>query len=118
MAMIRHRAAAGSRAPMRLLYSSRSLEQIIYRDELERLAARGDGLEVFHTLTREQPAGWSGYARRVDDELLAETAWPPENEPLVFVCGPTGFVEAVADGLVRLGHAPERIRTERFGATG
>jgi len=116
--MIRHRANEGSTVPTRLLYSSRTLGDVVYREELDRLAAVKDGLEVFHTLTREQPAGWSGYARRVDDELLAETAWPPENEPLVFVCGPTGFVEAVADGLVRLGHAPERIRTERFGATG
>jgi ferredoxin-NADP reductase len=116
--MIRLRASEGSSVPTRLLYSSRTLEDVVYREELDRLAAARDGLEVFYTLTREQPAGWSGYARRVDDELLAEVAWPPEAEPLVFVCGPTGFVEAVADGLVRLGHAPERIRTERFGATG
>jgi ferredoxin-NADP reductase len=116
--MVRYRASEGSTVPTRLLYSSRTLEDVLYREELDRLAAAEDGLEVFHTLTRDQPAEWSGYARRVDDELLAETAWPPEDAPLVFVCGPTGFVEAVADGLVRLGHAPERIRTERFGATG
>ena len=117
MAMIRLRAAEGSTVPTRLLYSSRTLEDVIYREELDRLAGNG-GLEVFHTLTREQPPGWTGFARRVDDQLLAEVAWPPEQAPLVYVCGPTGFVEAVADGLVRLGHAPERIRTERFGATG
>ena len=118
MSMIRHRAAERSSVPTRLLYSSRVLEDVIYREELERLAAVEDGLEVFHTLTREQPAGWRGYARRVDDELLEEIAWPAAQEPLVFVCGPTGFVEAVAGGLVRLGYAAERIRTERFGATG
>ena len=118
MAMIRHRAAEGSSVPARLLYSSRTLEDVIFRDELARLAARADGLEVFHTLTREQPAGWQGYARRVDDELLDEVAWPAVEQPLVFVCGPTGFVEAAAAGLVRLGHQPSRIRTERFGATG
>src|SRR5437899_8613769 len=117
MAMIRLRAGEGSTVPTRLLYSSRALEDVIYREELARLAAN-EGLEVFHTLTREQPPGWTGFAKRVDDELLAEVAWPPEQAPLVYVCGPTGFVEAVADGLVRLGHAPERIRTERFGATG
>jgi ferredoxin-NADP reductase len=116
--MIRLRASEGSSVPTRLLYSSRTLGDVVYREQLDRLAAAKDGLEVFYALTREQPAGWSGYARRVDDEVLAEVAWPPEAEPLVFVCGPTGFVEAVADGLVRLGHTPERIRTERFGATG
>ena len=116
--MIRHRAAEGSTAPARLLYSSRSLADVIYRDELERRAAEEPGLEVFHTLTRDQPDGWTRFARRVDDELLAEVAWAPEEQARVFVCGPTGFVEAVAGGLVRLGHAPELIRTERFGATG
>ena len=70
MAMIRHRAAAGSDAAMRLLFSSRSWDDVIYRDELERLA--GDGLTVVHTLTRSQPPGWTGYARRVDAEMLAE----------------------------------------------
>jgi ferredoxin-NADP reductase len=118
MSMIRHRANAQSTVPTRLLYSSRRLEDVIYRDELERLAAAEGGLEVFHTLTREQPPDWEGYVRRVDDELLREVAWPPEQDPLVYVCGPTGFVESVAGGLVRLGHAPLRIRTERFGATG
>jgi len=118
MSMIRHRAAELSSVPARLLYSSRKLEDVIYREELERLAAHDDGLDVFLTLTREEPEAWTGYTRRVDDALLAEVAWPQAERPLVFVCGPTGFVEAVAGGLVRLGHAPERIRTERFGATG
>jgi ferredoxin-NADP reductase len=116
MAMARSRARVGATAPMRLLYSSRSLEDVIYRDELEELP--GDGFDVVHTLTREQPAGWTGYSRRIDPELLAEVAWPAEDEPKVFVCGSTRFVDAAADGLVELGYDPRWIRTERFGATG
>jgi ferredoxin-NADP reductase len=110
MAMLRHRRAAGSTVPARLLYSSRTLEDVIYRDELETI-----GAEVVHTLTREQPAGWTGYARRVDAELLREVAYPAEQDPRVYVCGPTRFVEAVADALVALGYQAGRIRTERFG---
>ena len=71
-----------------------------------------------HTLTRSQPPGWTGYARRIDAAMLAEVAWPPAERPQVFVCGPTPFVEAVADALVELGHEPRRIKTERFGPTG
>ena len=115
MAMLRHRAAAGSTVPARLLYSSRTFEDIIYRAELEQLAGRGDGLEVLHTLSRAQPPGWEGHAGRVDVELLREVAFPPQHNPRVFVCGPTSFVEAVGEGLVALGHRPGRIRTERFG---
>jgi ferredoxin-NADP reductase len=118
MAMIRHRVATGSATPTRLLYSSRSLQDVIYRQELERLAAERDGLEVYHTLTRDQPPGWTGYARRIDDELLREVVWPAAEQPGVFVCGSTRFVDAAADGLVRLGYEPEAVRTERFGATG
>ena len=118
MAMIRHRAASGGGAPTRLLYSSRTLEDVIYREELDELAARRDGLEVFLTLTRTQPAGWTGYARRVDEGILREVVWPAADEPQVFVCGSTRFVDAAADGLVALGHDPRRIKTERFGATG
>jgi ferredoxin-NADP reductase len=118
MAMLRHRAARSSSVPTRLVYSSRTLEDVIYREELDRLAAGGDGLEVVHTLTRTQPPDWHGYSRRVDREMLAEVAWPPEQQPLAFVCGPTAFVETVADALVALGHPPQRIRTERFGPTG
>jgi ferredoxin-NADP reductase len=111
--MLRHRAAAGSSVPARLLYSSRSLGEVIYRDEWE-----GLGADVRLTLTREQPEGWTGYARRIDAELLGEVAWPPEEQPLVYVCGPTTFVEVAAESLVALGHDPGRIKTERFGATG
>jgi ferredoxin-NADP reductase len=114
-AMIRHRQRSGSDAPVRLLYSSRTLSDVIYRDELDDL---GDGVEVVHTLTREQPPGWTGYARRVDGELLEQVAWPPEEGALTFVCGPTSFVEVVAKSLVDLGYPPKRVKTERFGATG
>ena len=86
-------------------------EDVVYRAEL-------DGEKVVHTLTRAQPPGWTGYARRVDADLLREVAWPAEDGPLAFVCGPTSFVESVAVGLVDLGYAPARIKTERFGATG
>jgi ferredoxin-NADP reductase len=110
MAMLRHRADVGSEVPAKLLYSARTLEDVIYREELDQV-----GAEVALTLTREQPPGWTGYARRVDAELLREVAFPPEQNPRVFVCGPTTFVEAVADALVALGHRPGRIRTERFG---
>jgi ferredoxin-NADP reductase len=116
MAMIRERAAAGSDVDMRLLLSSRSWDEIIYREELERLA--GDGLEVVYTLTRSRPDGWSGYARRVDSEMLAEVGPAAKDQPHVYVCGPTPFVEAVANALVGLGHAPQEIKTERFGPTG
>jgi ferredoxin-NADP reductase len=118
MAMIRHRAVAGSSAPTRLLYSSRTLGDVIYREELDELATREDGLEVFHTLTRSQPDGWSGYGRRIDAEILREVAWPATDAPQVFVCGSTRFVDTAADGLVALGYEPQSVKTERFGATG
>jgi ferredoxin-NADP reductase len=116
MAMLRERVASGSDAEMKLLLSSRSWDDVIYRDELERIG--GEGVTVVHTLTRAQPPGWTGYARRVDQAMLEEVAPPPAERPIVYVCGPTPFVEAVANGLVQLGHAPDRVRTERFGATG
>jgi len=114
MAMARQRAAHGNEVATRLLYSARTLEDVIYRDELAELS--GNGFDVVYTLTREQPEGWTGYARRVDRELLAEVA--PGGLALTFVCGPTPFVEAVAEALVELGHDPFRIKTERFGPTG
>jgi len=116
MAMIRLRAAVGSDADTRLLFSSRSWEDVIYRDELERL--EGGGLRVVHTLTRSPPADWTGYARRVDAEILAEVGPGPTERPRVYVCGPTLFVEAVAQALVQLGHEPHMVKTERFGPTG
>jgi ferredoxin-NADP reductase len=86
-----------------------------YRDELDALTG---GVTVIHTLTRRQPPGWTGYARRVDAQMLAEVAWPAGEAPLAYACGPTSFVEAVAGGLVGLGYPPQRVKTERFGATG
>src|SRR5215211_4996966 len=118
MAMIRHRAAADSDVPTRLLYSSRSYEEIIFREELETLASWDSALEVIHTLTRSTPEGWAGYDRRIDAEMLREVARSPDESPLAFVCDPTSFVEGVADALVRLGHVPARVKTERFGPTG
>jgi ferredoxin-NADP reductase len=116
MAMVRQRAINEDAVPTRLLYSARSWEDVIYRDELERYRKRGNGLEIVFTLTREQPTGWTGFDRRVDQELLSEVA--PADLSLMFVCGPTPFVEAVAEALVGLGHEPSRIKTERFGPTG
>jgi ferredoxin-NADP reductase len=113
MAMLRHRLRIGGEAAFRLLYSSRTWDDVIYRDELERL--RGNGVEIVHALTRSQPTGWSGYARRVDADVLREVAWPPPHGASAFVCGPTGFVEAVADSLVGVGYDPRQVRTERFG---
>jgi ferredoxin-NADP reductase len=118
MAMIRHRAAANSDASCRLLYSSRSREDTIYAEELDRLAAEDGTLEVIHTLTRSQPPGWTGYSRRIDREMLGEVAPSSEERPLAFVCGPTPLVEATATALVELGHDPARVKTERFGPTG
>jgi ferredoxin-NADP reductase len=118
MSMLRHRARTNSRTPARLLVSSRTLGDVIYRTELDRLGAARDGLDVVHTLTREKPAGWSGYTRRIDEAMLEEVAPPADDGPSVFVCGPTPFVEAAASLLVGLGHDPRAIKTERFGATG
>jgi ferredoxin-NADP reductase len=114
-AILRHRSRVGSSAPVRLLYSSRSWEDVIYSSELDFPA---DGVEVIYTLTRSQPRAWQGYARRVDAQMLAEVAWPAAEGPLAYVCGPTSFVESVATGLVGLGYPAGRVKTERFGATG
>jgi ferredoxin-NADP reductase len=116
-AMLRHRQAAGAPVAVRLLYSSRSLAEVIYREELVHLGA-ADRVDVTFALTREWPEGWGGHRGRIDRELLEKIAWPPGQRPLVFVCGPSGFVEAVAEELVANGHQPSQIRTERFGPTG
>jgi ferredoxin-NADP reductase len=118
MAMARHRASAASGVPARLLLSSRGPEEIIYRDELDRLAGGGDGFEVYHTLTRRQPAGWTGYDRRIDEPMLSEVLTPLGASTRAYACGPTALVETVANALVRLGLPPDRIRTERFGPSG
>jgi ferredoxin-NADP reductase len=116
MAMIRLRVASDSDAETCLLFSSRAWEDVIYRDELDRVGE--DGVRVVHTLTRAQPPEWDGYARRVDAQMLAEVGPGPAERPHIYVCGPTPFVEAVAEGLVGSGHEPRDIRTERFGPTG
>lgn len=136
MSMLRHRAAAGSDADTRLLLSAREWDAVLYRDELGRLASGAAGAggsagaggaasagagaapTIAYALTRGTPPGWTGWARRVDAEMLAEVGPPPSTNPIVFVCGPTPFVESVADALVGLGHAADAIHTERFGPTG
>ena len=118
VAMLRHRAQRGRDVPARLLYSSRTWDSTIYREELLRLSRDDRQLGVVHVLTRETPAGWTGPNRRVDAEMVRELAFAPADEPQVYVCGPTPFVESVAAHLVGLGHAPGRIKTERFGPTG
>ncbi len=118
MAMIRQRAAVQSLVPVCVLYSSRSSDEIIYHVELNQRAATDADLDVAYTLTRSQPVGWQGYARRIDRAMLAEVGWAPAEHPLIFICGPTPFVEAAATACVELGYTPERVKTERFGPTG
>ncbi len=121
MAMLRHyaRADPGVRAgiPVRLIYSARKWDDVIYREELERLAECPE-VQVTFTLTRDPPIDWQGYRRRIDRAILEQVSWPASERPLAFVCGPTPFVELVATLLVALGHDPARVRTERFGPTG
>ncbi len=121
MAMLRHRsradAAARALVPARLLYSARTWDDVIYKEELRQLAA-DDRVAIHFTLTRGAPAEWSGYSRRVDGAMLEEISWPASDMPNAFVCGPTPFTESVATALVELGHEPSRVRTERFGPTG
>jgi ferredoxin-NADP reductase len=118
MAMIRHRQRVAPTVRARLLLSSRHIEDIIYRSELDRLAAASDGFEVIHTLTRSQPQDWTGYARRIDGPMLAEVLEPLGVQARVYICGPTALVEVAANAIVRLGLPADRVRTERFGPTG
>ncbi len=115
-AMLRHRAAANSDAPVRLLYSARSQEELIYSGELMQLAEQ-EGVDIRYTLTRRSPPGWAGYTGRIDRRLVAELSWPVSDKPLNLVCGPNGFVETAADVLAAIGHTQDRVRTERFGPT-
>ena len=112
--MLRHHQAIASTEPVRLLCSARSLEDLIYRDELAALSASG-GVDIHLALTRAWPVSWRGYRRRIDREILAEVSWPSDEQPLAYICGPTKFVETAANCLVGLGHQHDRIRTERFG---
>ncbi len=118
MAMLRARVLARSAVPVRMLCSWRSAEDVIYADELAAIARDEEAVSITHTLTRSAPEDWGGRRGRFDREALSQLVWPPDNEPVTYVCGPTGFVEAVASVLVELGHEPGRILTERFGPTG
>jgi len=118
MSMVRHRAAAGAMNPTSLLYSSRNFEDIIYYNELEKLLTANSGLQIFHTLTRSQPANWKGYARRIDETMLKEVTQPLGKTVQVFICGPTLLVESAANTLVKIGVSSNQIKTERFGPTG
>ena len=118
MSMLRHRSAAGAKNPTALLYSSRTFEDIIYYNELEKFRSANGGPQVFHTLTRSQPPEWKGYARRIDQDMLKEVAVPLGSSVQVFICGPTLLVEAAANTLVKIGVKSDQIRTERFGPTG
>jgi ferredoxin-NADP reductase len=116
-AMLRHHAAVNDSVALRLLYSSRSLGDVIYREELMRFDGH-DHVDVRLALTREWPEDWPGHRGRIDRELLDEVAWPTQERPLIYICGPSGFVETAANWLVDSGHQPSRVRTERFGPTG
>jgi ferredoxin-NADP reductase len=118
MAMLRHRDRQNIRVPALLLYSSRTLEDIIYQQELDKLTDRDPALRVVNTLTRKQPDDWKGHRGRFDKAFLAEQCFPPDKDPKIFVCGPTGFVEQVSAFLAELGHNPRNIKTERFGPSG
>ena len=114
MSMLRHRAAQQSEVDTRLLVSARTAGDLLYASEL----SDGPGLAIHRTLTRVRPSGWDGFDRRVDRAKLEQIGPAPSECPHVFVCGPTGFVEQVADSLVELGHDPGAIHAERFGPTG
>ena len=118
MAMLRHRAVQHSTVPARILYSSRTAEDVIYRNELDGMAAADATFEPFYTFTRQPPAGWTGYRRRIDAAMLAEVMRPFDKRARVYVCGPTLLVEAVANALVQMELPIDQIRTERFGPTG
>jgi ferredoxin-NADP reductase len=114
MAMARARRDAGAGVPFRLLYSVRASQNAIYRDELLRFDGDG-GVDVTWAYTRAAPTGWTGRVGRLDRESLEAAVWSPDRMPAIYVCGPTGFVEHVADTLTALGHDARSIRTERFG---
>jgi ferredoxin-NADP reductase len=117
MAMIRHRVATGNPTRITLLYSARSPEDVIYRQEVEDVASR-PAIHVIYTYTRSQPPGWTGYRRRIDKTMLQEVTPAREEHPLIYICGPTPLAEGVANGLVGLGYEPAQIKIERFGPSG
>ena len=107
-----------SPTPVLLLYSSRSAEDIIYWSELDAMAAGDQSCKLVHTLTRKQPAGWTGYARRLDRQMVSECIARLGQPRYAFICGPTAFVEAAADAAVAAGISADSVRTERFGPSG
>ena len=116
-AMLRHRVAVGGETAVRVLYSARSLDDLLYREELQSLGSN-EHIDVRLALTRAWPDTWQGHRGRITPELLRDVSWPAEDRPLIYICGPTAFVEAIAGQLVDIGHDPSRIKTERFGPTG
>jgi ferredoxin-NADP reductase len=119
MAMLRHRQHLGLRTPAVLLFSIRTPEEVIYKSELEAMAQADASFTLLLDYTRQAPPGWAGYQRRIDAAMLAEVvAKFGDAKPQAFVCGPTGLVESVANGLQTAGLPPEMILTERFGPTG
>jgi ferredoxin-NADP reductase len=117
MAMIRSRDGS-DRAPFRLIYSVRGPGDRIYDHELRRRAVQAGGLDVTVVYTRTAPEGDPRPTGRISIDDLVSYGWPAELEPTCYVCGPTGFVETVANLLIFLGHDPSKIRTERFGPSG
>jgi ferredoxin-NADP reductase len=115
IAMLRHRDRLTNRAPATLIYSSRRLQDIIYRDEIDATASRDPSLRVVHALTRQAPLHWTGHRGRVDKNLLTTNCFAVAQQPAIFICGPTRFVDSIASLLVELGFDPLSIRTERFG---
>jgi ferredoxin-NADP reductase len=118
MAMMRTRAAAGSAAPFRLVYSVRQPDALLYAADLAQLSANAGGVSITYAYTRVTPPGWPSPAHRIDAELIRASTFAPQQMPTCYVCGPTAFVEAAADLLTAAGHDPGRIKTERFGPTG
>ena len=118
MAMLRHRDRSHSHIPASLIYSARSLAEVVYRDELDTMARRDRNLRMVYAITREHPGDWNGHRGRINEALLAENSFTHEQKPTFFICGPAGFVESISSMLVNLGFDPLTIKTERFGPTG
>jgi ferredoxin-NADP reductase len=118
MSMLRHRDRRPSRPPALLIYSASSWEDIVYRDELAAMMRRDSSFRVAYALTRQQPEDWTGHRGRINKELLSANWFPPVHNPMIYVCGPTAFVETAAGLLVELGFYPRSIKTERFGPSG
>ena len=118
MSITRHWALRASQVPVQLLYSARSVDDIIFRHELDQMSANDNEFSVSYTLTRRRPPDWTGFGRRIDREMLRDVVGEPGDHTLTYICGPTPFVEVVSSLLVELGAEPGHIRTERFGPTG